>query len=76
MSLGKQFDLSERFKLRVNFDAFNIFNHPDFDAPNNNVTFFPYYSGPPSFPPVGSLGIIQHTVGSSRFLQLSAHLRF
>jgi Carboxypeptidase regulatory-like domain len=76
MSLGKEFALNERFRLRFNFDAFNVFNHPDFDAPNNDVDFFPYYSGPPSVPPEGSLGIIQHTVGSSRFLQLSLHLRF
>jgi hypothetical protein len=76
MSLGKEFVLNERFKLRFNFDAFNIFNHPDFDAPNNDVNFFPNYSGPPSIPPQGSLGIIQHTIGSSRFLQLSMHLRF
>lgn len=76
MTLGKTFMLSDRFRLRFNADAFNIFNHPDFDAPNNNVTFFPNFSGPPSFPPVGSLGIIQHTIGSSRFLQLSMHLSF
>ena len=31
---------------------------------------------PPSYPPQGSLGIIQHTIGSSRFLQLSMHLSF
>jgi len=76
MSLGKEFVLNDRFRLRFNFDAFNVFNHPDFDAPNNDVNFFPNYSGPPSFPPAGSLGIIQHTLGSSRFLQLSMHLRF
>jgi hypothetical protein len=76
MSLGKEFVLNERFRLRFNVDAFNIFNHPDFDAPNNNVTFFPNYSGPPSIPPVGSLGIIQHTLGSARFMQFSLHLRF
>jgi hypothetical protein len=76
MTLGKEFTISDRFHLRFNVDAFNIFNHPDFDAPNNNVTFFPNFSGPPSFPPVGSLGIIQHTIGSSRFMQLSMHLRF
>lgn len=76
MTLGKSFTFYERYRLRFNFDAFNIFNHPDFDAPNNNVTFFPNFSGPPSFPPVGSLGIIQHTIGSSRFLQLSMHLAF
>ncbi len=76
MSLGKEFMLTERFRLRFNFNAFNVFNHPDFDAPNNNVTFFPNYSGPPSYPPVGSLGYIQHTLGSSRFLQFALHLTF
>ncbi|HTR36433.1 MAG TPA: TonB-dependent receptor [Bryobacteraceae bacterium] len=76
MDLGKEFLFGERYHLRFNFDAFNIFNHPDFDAPNNDVTFFPDFEGPPSFPPEGSLGIIQHTIGSSRFLQLSLHLQF
>ena len=57
MSLGKEFQFSERYRLRFNFDAFNLFNHPDFDAPNNDVDFFPYYEGPPSIPPKGSLGI-------------------
>ena len=51
-------------------------NHPNFDTPNNDVDFFPYYEGPPSIPPEGSLGVIQHTLGSSRFLQLSLHLLF
>jgi hypothetical protein len=76
MSLAKEFPIKERFNLRFEFDAFNIFNHPDFDAPNNNVTFFPNFSGPPASPPSGSLGIIQHTVGSPRFLQLVLHLAF
>jgi hypothetical protein len=76
MSLGKVFTLNERFRLRFNFDAFNVFNHPDFDAPNNQATFFEDYSPPPLATPEGSLGIIQHTVGSSRFLQLSLHLSF
>jgi hypothetical protein len=56
--------------------VFNLFNHPDFDAPNNDVDFFPYYAGPPSIPPTGSLGYIQHTIGSSRFMQLSLHFSF
>jgi Carboxypeptidase regulatory-like domain len=76
MTLGKEFILHEKYRLRVNFDAFNIFNHPDFDAPNNDVTFFPGFEPPPVFPPEGSLGYIQHTIGSSRFLQLSAHFAF
>jgi len=76
MTLGKEFLFGERYHLRFNFDAFNLFNHPDFDAPNNDVEFFPYYEGPPQIPPFGSLGYIQHTIGSSRFLQLSLHLSF
>ncbi|MGA2738647.1 MAG: TonB-dependent receptor [Bryobacteraceae bacterium] len=76
MSIAKEFLFGERYRLRFNFDAFNLFNHPDFDAPNNDVDFFPYYEGPPSIPPTGSLGYIQHTIGSSRFLQLSLHLSF
>src|SRR5580658_8205715 len=76
MSLAKEFPIKERFRLRFEFDAFNMFNHPDFDAPNNDVDFFPNYEGPPSIPPVGSLGVIQHTIGSPRFLQLGLHLTF
>jgi Carboxypeptidase regulatory-like domain/TonB dependent receptor-like, beta-barrel len=76
MSLAKEFPIKERFRLRFEADAFNIFNHPDFDAPNNNVTFFPNYTGPPANPPQGSLGVIQHTIGSPRFLQMGLHLTF
>jgi hypothetical protein len=76
MTVGKEFLFHERYRLRFNFDAFNLFNHPDFDAPNNDVDFFPYYEGPLQIPPTGSLGYIQHTIGSSRFLQASLHLSF
>ncbi len=77
MSVAKQFPvIKERYQLRFEADAFNIFNHPDFDTPNNDVDFFPYYEGPPSIPPYGSLGQIQHTIGSPRFLQLGLHLTF
>jgi hypothetical protein len=76
MSLAKEFPIKERFQLRFELDAFNIFNHPDFDAPNNDVDFFPNYEGPASVPPTGDLGVIQHTIGSPRFLQLVLHLAF
>ncbi len=75
-SLGKNFDITERYKLRFSFEGFNIFNHPNFDTPNNDVEFYPNFGPPATVPPVGSLGIIQHTIGSPRFLQLSLHLRF
>ncbi len=72
--LAKQFPVTERIQLSFEADAFNIFNQPDFDTPNNDVDFFPYYEGPPQIPPYGSLGIIQHTIGSSRFFMLGMHL--
>jgi hypothetical protein len=75
-SLAKQFALTERFQLRFEADAFNVFNHPDFDTPNNDVYFFNNYEGPLVIPPLGQLGRIQHTIGSPRFLQLALHLTF
>lgn len=75
-TLAKEFVIAEKYRLRLNFNAFNIFNHPTFDAPNNDVTFFPGFSPPPVFPPEGSLGYIQHTLGSPRFLQIAAHFIF
>lgn len=76
MSLARQFSFKERYGLRFEVDAFNIFNHPDFDTPNNDVDFFPNFVGPPQIPPAGSLGVIQHTIGSPRFLQLGLHFAF
>jgi hypothetical protein len=75
-SLAKEFVFAEKYRLRLNFNVYNLFNHPDFDAPNNDVSFFPSYEPPPVFPPSGSLGIIQHTIGSPRFMQLAAHFTF
>ena len=39
MSLAKEFALSERFRLRFNFNAFNIFNHPNINSINNTYYF-------------------------------------
>jgi hypothetical protein len=76
MSLAKDWLIAEKYRLRLNVNAYNLFNHPDFDAPNNDVTFFAGYAPPPVYPPEGSLGIIQHTIGSPRFLELALHLTF
>jgi len=37
-SASKTFKFNERFSLRYDAQFFNIFNHPSFDAPNNNVS--------------------------------------
>ena len=101
MDLFKIFNIGERYKLKFDFQAFNIFNHPSFDTPNNNVEFNPFFADPPTYnynpangyvpypnnhpctgtegfvcPPAGELGLIQHTIGSPRFLQLALHFTF
>ncbi len=76
LSLGKQIQITERVRMRLSFEAYNLANHPNFDTPNNDVSFYPNFAPPATIPPTGSLGIIQHTIGSPRFLQLSAHLIF
>ncbi len=74
-TIGKEFRVTERVHVRFNFDAFNLLNHPSFDTPNNNVSYYNF--GPPVLStPTGSLGEIQHTLGSPRFLQADLHLTF
>ncbi|HUY13636.1 MAG TPA: carboxypeptidase regulatory-like domain-containing protein [Terriglobia bacterium] len=85
-SVMKDFKLSEKFTLNYRADFFNLFNWTSFDAPNNNVQFNPYYANPPYNPvtnttgyvtvPFGHLGLIQHTLGSPRFIQMALHLNW
>ncbi len=49
MSVFKNFKITERFRLRFDAQAFNIFNHPSFDTPNNNVEFNPFFANPPQY---------------------------
>jgi len=87
--LFKNFKLNERFQLKYDLKAFNVFNHPSFDIPSNNVSFNPGFCYPPqadptcnsgilgyAFPPSGNLGQLQHTIGSPRFMQMALHLTF
>jgi hypothetical protein len=79
-SLSKTFKLTERFTLKYEADFFNIFNHPSFDAPNNNITLDPCFNPQPCYtnPPSANqdAGLIQDTLGSPRFIQMALHLTF
>jgi len=86
-SIFKNFKVGERFAVKFQADAFNIFNHPSFDAPNGNfelnACFNPFPCFPdttqilsPSSPNPKNFGVIRQTVGSNRFLQLALHLTF
>src|SRR5271157_772346 len=84
--LFKNFKVTERLQLKYDLKVFNLFNHPSFDIPSNSVEFNPYYSNPPYnpitnqntyvAPPFGNLGLLQHTIGSPRFIQMALHLTF
>jgi hypothetical protein len=84
LSVFKNFKIKEGVALKFQADAFNLFNHPSFDAPNGNFTLDPCFNPQPCFgtTPLASsgnpdnFGVIQQTVGSNRFLQLSMHLTF
>lgn len=79
-SVLKNFTITERFNLKFEADAFNLFNHPSLDAPYSNFTLngcfnpVPCYTTTPD--PSNGFGVIQSTIGSPRFMQLSLHLTF
>jgi len=89
LSLFKTFKPTERLALKFQADAFNIFNHPNFDAPNGNFELNACFNPYPCFPDptkildaatmhfnTKNFGVIRQTVGSNRFMQLSMHLTF
>jgi hypothetical protein len=87
VSVFKNFRFGERFALKFQGDAFNIFNHPDFDAPLGNFALNSCFNPFPCFPNTTQIlsastpnpqnyGVIKQTVGSNRFLQLAMHLTF
>jgi hypothetical protein len=62
--VAKNFRLSpDRFNMTFRADAFNVFNHPTFSLPNNDISS-------------GSFGRISSTNNSPRVLQLALRLDF
>lgn len=86
-SVFKTVKVTERVNLKFQADAFNIFNQPNFDAPNGNFALNGCFNPFPCFPDTTQVlsaaspnpqnyGVIRQTVGSNRFLQLAMHLNF
>jgi hypothetical protein len=67
LSLIKTTKIGERLTLRFQADALNLTNTPSFDVPNNNLK---------SIVSQTTFGVIQNTIGSPRFLQMSMTLIF
>ena len=47
--MSKNFKFKEKWALQYDVIAFNIFNHPSFDVPSNNVNFNPFFANPPIY---------------------------
>ena len=79
-SVFKNFKLTERFNLKFEADAFNLFNHPSLDAPYSDFTLNPCYNPVPCYtttpPSYEGYGAIDGTIGSNRFMQFALHLTF
>jgi len=83
--LTKWFDLSDRFRLRIEGQFFNIFNHPNFGLPSNVYAGIP---GKPSTqigfgaftyttsPPTGLLGVGLGGDSAPRMIAIQARLEF
>jgi hypothetical protein len=79
LSIIKTTHINERFTLRFQADAFNLTNTPSFDAPNNDLSLYSVKSGVPTVKSIASqttFGVIQNTIGSPRFMQMSLSLIF
>lgn len=86
-SVVKNIKFGGRIAVKFQADAFNLFNHPNFDAPNGNFELNACFNLFPCFPDTTQIlsasspnpknfGVIRQTVGSNRFLQLAMHLTF
>jgi hypothetical protein len=86
VALSKTTRLSERMAMQLRFEVFNVFNHPDFDAPATSTSLYSVTHGTGASSnvikavtaraPTSSLGLIQGTLGGPRIMQISAHFRF
>jgi hypothetical protein len=86
-SIVKDTKITERFDLKYTFDVYNLTNTTSFDVPGNDVSQNANYNAFPGAgqPATGAgglysqpagLGIVTHTIGSPRQIQMSLHLNF
>jgi hypothetical protein len=83
-SIVKVTKFGERYNLKYTFDVYNLTNSASFDIPGNEVSQNEYYDEAPQEgtppnefynPPYG-LGVVGHTIGSARQIQMSLQLLF
>ncbi|HEX8145466.1 MAG TPA: TonB-dependent receptor [Pyrinomonadaceae bacterium] len=82
VALRRQFDLGERLKLQLRAEVFNLFNHPNFGNPNNNLSSELFGQSTQMFGrSLGTGGINGglsplYQIGGPRAIQLALKLQF
>ncbi len=82
LAFQRQFHLTERMQLRFRGEFFNIFNHPNFGPPTNNLTspLFGYSTATlaSSLGSGGANGGLNplYQIGGPRSIQLALKLQF
>ncbi|HTW62372.1 MAG TPA: carboxypeptidase regulatory-like domain-containing protein [Terracidiphilus sp.] len=78
---------NERYNLKYTFDVYNVTNTASFDIPGNEVSQNAGYNNFPSpgqpvegsgglYSAPGGLGLVGHTIGAPRQIQMSLHFDF
>jgi hypothetical protein len=70
MNLSKRTAITERVSIRLSFDFFNIFNHPNFATPTLS------YSNPQAFGVISSTLTPPNRTNSARWIELGLRLEF
>ncbi|HVN92397.1 MAG TPA: TonB-dependent receptor [Terracidiphilus sp.] len=80
-SLVKDLAIHDRYTVRYTFDVYNVTNTASFDIPQNNVNQNAGFNNVPVggdtlYNPPAGLGIVKHTIGAPRQIQMSLDLSF
>jgi len=75
-ALGKRFTIAERHVIQLRLEAFNVFNHPSWGAPNGNILAGAAFPGAPANAAHQGFGIISTTSIPMRQIQLGIKYSF
>ncbi len=76
-TVGKNFKLTERFNFNFTTNFYNVFNHPNFTNPDNNLADGTFgFSTTTTAPPTGPYGSFFTGLPSGRIIQFAGKITF
>ena len=77
-AIGKKIPITERVNLNLSFDFYNIFNHVNFQTPDQVVSGFGLYgvSNEANFGSISNTFVPSNRQASSRWIMLGLRLEF